>query len=417
MKVVQVQYSAKSGGGAAIKLHNAFLEEGVDSYVLTLHYDVNDSDRVIYCGWKAMVTAFIEEKIHEFSLRNSNKEYGLFTYPTLGTDISKNKYIRDADVIYLHWVQKKFLNFTSYRKIAKLGKPVILFMHDMWYITGGCHHSFACEKYRSKCYDCQVFSVNKNNDISARGFKKKVKLYSRFNNFYFISPSKWLKECAEASSLTKMKQTWLIPNFIDRNIFKPIDKKAARMLLGIDNESLVISFGAVSIDSPYKGWQYLRDAFGILRKNFSDDAINILIFGKCNISEMRKMIPFKSVFTGFIKDEYSAAIVYNASDVFVTPSLADNLPTTVLESLSCGTPVVGFRTGGIPDMIEHKVNGYLAEYRNTEDLAEGVKYCLKYKISGKISDKFEKGNIISQHMELLNMLTGKHPNSKTSDGI
>ena len=408
MKIVQVQYSSKSGGGAALKLHNAFLEAGIDSYILTLHDDINDSERVIYCGRAAKLRARTEDIIQEFLTRKTRKEFGLFSYPVLGTDISRNRFIKEADIIYIHWVQKGFLNLSGYRKIAETGKPVIIFMHDMWTITGGCHHSFSCEKYRSECYDCQVFQGHKRNDLSARGFRMKMKLYSGFSNFHFVSPSKWLKECAEASSLTRKRQVYLIPNLLDRKIFKPVDKKAARALLNVDNGNRIIAFGALAIDSPYKGWEYLKDALFKLQETFSDAPVSVLIFGKCNISEMRKLIPFDTVFTGYLKDEYSAALVYNAADVFVTPSLADNLPTTVLESLSCGTPVVGFRTGGIPDMIEHKINGYLADYRNTDDLAEGIKYCLTNNIRAEVPSEFENRNIMSKHMSLINMLLQKN---------
>ncbi|HOW09255.1 MAG TPA: glycosyltransferase [Bacteroidales bacterium] len=407
MKIVQVQYSSKSGGGAALKLHNAFLDAGIDSHILTLHDDINDTDRVIYCGRKAKIMARIEDMISDFVTRKSKKEFGLFSYPFLGTDISQHRVIKEADIIYIHWVQKGFLNISGYRKIAETGKPVIIFMHDMWSITGGCHHSFTCEKYKTKCYDCQFFPGHKKNDLSAKGFRKKMKLYSGFSNLYFVSPSKWLKECAESSSLTRNREIFLIPNLLDRKIFRPVDKKVARVLLNIDNGNSVIAFGALAIDSPYKGWEYLKNALDKLSGTYRETTISVLIFGKCNVEVIRKNIPFDTVFTGYLKDEYSAALVYNAADVFVTPSLADNLPTTVLESLSCGTPVVGFRTGGIPDMIEHKINGYLAEYRNSDDLAEGIKYCLSNNIRGKISAEFENENIISRHMNLVNRLVNK----------
>lgn len=407
MKIVQVQYSSKSGGGAALKLHNAFLDAGIDSHILTLHDDINDTDRVIYCGRKAKIMARIEDMISDFVTRKSKKEFGLFSYPFLGTDISQHRVIKEADIIYIHWVQKGFLNISGYRKIAETGKPVIIFMHDMWSITGGCHHSFTCEKYKAKCYDCQFFPGHKKNDLSAKGFRKKMKLYSGFSNLYFVSPSKWLKECAESSSLTRNREIFLIPNLLDRKIFRPVDKKVARVLLNIDNGNSVIAFGALAIDSPYKGWEYLKNALDKLSGTYRETTISVLIFGKCNVEVIRKNIPFDTVFTGYLKDEYSAALVYNAADVFVTPSLADNLPTTVLESLSCGTPVVGFRTGGIPDMIEHKINGYLAEYRNSDDLAEGIKYCLSNNIRGKISAEFENENIISRHMNLVNRLVNK----------
>jgi glycosyltransferase involved in cell wall biosynthesis len=404
MKVVHVQHSSKSAGGAALRLHNAFIESDIDSYILTLHDDINDTERVNYSGSSAKFVSRIEDKIHNFITRKCNKEYGLFTYPYLGTDISKKKLIKDADVIYIHWVQRGFMNFSGYRRLARLGKPVIIFMHDMWSITGGCHYSFSCEKYKTKCSDCQFFKGHKTNDLSSKGFNNKLKIYSRYNNFYFISPSKWLQECARNSSLTKTKSIFHVPNVLDDNIFKPVDKKSAKRLFNINEEDNVIAFGAVSIDSPYKGWEYLQKALGKLTHDFETDRLTVLIFGKCNNNKLSEMIPFKTRFTGFLKDEFSTTLVYNAADVFVTPSLADNLPTTILESLSCGTPVVGFNTGGIPDMIEHKVNGYLAEYRNADDLAEGIKFCIRDKTKGRLLPEFKRDTILSQHADILSYI-------------
>ncbi|HNF02863.1 MAG TPA: glycosyltransferase, partial [Ferruginibacter sp.] len=119
-------------------------------------------------------------------------------------------------------------------------------------------------------------------------------------------------------------------------------------------------------------------------------------------------IPFKTRFVGFLKDEYSVSLVYNAANVFVVPSLADNLPTTVLESLSCGTPVVGFDVGGIPDMISHRENGYLARYKSAEDLAEGIRFCIKNQVKGRILANFEKDSVMKRHLDLMETIeTGK----------
>jgi glycosyltransferase involved in cell wall biosynthesis len=138
--------------------------------------------------------------------------------------------------------------------------------------------------------------------------------------------------------------------------------------------------------------------------------ITILIFGKANKEKISAEIPFKTVFTGHLGDEYSTSLVYNAADVFVAPSLADNLPTTILESLSCGTPVVGFNVGGIPDMISHKTNGYLAKYKDATDLADGIKFCLKNDIQGSTLPNFDSDLIMRKHLDLINDLCHKSLN-------
>jgi glycosyltransferase involved in cell wall biosynthesis len=293
------------------------------------------------------------------------------------------------------------MNLSNIEKLAKLGKPVIFFMHDMWAITGGCHHSFTCEKYKKACYDCQMFPENTLIDWPSLEFRKKLKFYSKYSNLYFLSPSKWLYNCARISFLTKDKPLYYIPNIISSKLFKPIDKNAARHILNINPDETVISFGAASVESPYKGWTYLVNALEIIKGLQSSRKISVLLFGSGYNKKIEETLPFKVRFTGFLLDEYSTALVYNASDVFVTPSLADNQPTTVMESLCCGTPVVGFDVGGIPDMIKHKENGYLAKYKDAEDLAKGIDYCLENNIKGKILPFFEKSNIIGRHKELI----------------
>ena len=184
--------------------------------------------------------------------------------------------------------------------------------------------------------------------------------------------------------------------------------KTAKNIFNLNPNTITIAFGAISVDNPYKGWSYLISALNFLSMEFNVSDITILIFGNGYKEEITNQIPFKTIFTGFLRDEYSTMLVYNAADVFIAPSLADNLPTTILESLSCGTPVVGFNVGGIPDMIRHKENGYLAEYRNAQDLTDGIKFCLSNKIKGHLPQVFNMQNILQEHHNLHNKLCSKN---------
>jgi glycosyltransferase involved in cell wall biosynthesis len=244
-------------------------------------------------------------------------------------------------------------------------------------------------------------------DWATREFKNKLKFYSKYNNLNFVSPSKWLYNCAKQSMLTKDKPVYYIPNIIDKKIFKPFDKNTARHILNLDVNETILLFGAASIESPYKGWMYLQKALEILHLSQSTRKISILLFGSGYNKKIADAIPFKTRFMGFLRDEYSTALVYNAADVFITPSLADNQPTTVMESMCCGTPVVGFEVGGIPDMINHKENGYLAKYKDSEDIVNGIKFCLENNIRGKILPSFEKHTIIRKHIELIDSLISR----------
>jgi len=407
-KVVQIQYSIKSAGSSAIRLQNAFAEEDIESNIISLYDDdISSKERITYLGRIPKTRAMIDTKIQTFLFLNNVKKFGLFSYPILGTNVARMEKVQNADIIYIHWALGGFLTLKCIEQLAKLNKPIILVLHDMWNITGGCHYSFNCKKYETICTECQLFSTTKKNDLSVREFKKKEKLYTRYNNLYFVSPSIWLFDCAKNSTLIKNKPIFYIPNIIDNKHFKPFDKNSAKYILNIDINEKVIAFGAVSVDSPYKGWSYLQKALEMLNKDYNYKNISILIFSSGYNKAIADKIPFKTHFMGRISDEYSINLVYNAADVFVVPSLADNLPTTVMESLCCGTPVVGFDVGGIPDMICHKENGYLAKYRDSEDLANGIKFCIENRIIGKILPTFEKEKVIKSHIDLINTLINK----------
>lgn len=401
IKVVQIQYSTESGGRAALRLQRAFIKAEVISSIVSLQPGVAGIPNIQYVSKTAKILSRVDAKVQAYLTKDTIKAFGLFSYPVFGTDISQIPEVTQADVIYIHWALNGFLNLKSIEQLAKLNKPIIVFMHDMWNISGGCHYSFECNKYETGCYNCQMFPGDKENDLSTKGFKKKLKLYSKFNNLYFVSPSKWLYDCAKKALLTKDKPLFYIPNVLDNTLFKPFDKNIAKKILNIDSNETVVAFGAVSVNSPYKGWPYLQKALELLKQDKNFENILVLIFGSGYNKQIADSIPFKIKFMGNLRDEYSTMFVYNAADVFIVPSLADNQPTTVQESLACGTPVIGFNIGGIPDMIEHKKNGYLAEYKNAEDVANGIKYCLQNKITGYMLGHFEPSITINKHLEMI----------------
>ena len=164
-KVVQIQIFTESTGRAAIRLHQAFINNGIESSMITLRPAMNDDERVIQKGKSATIISRLDEVIQNYITRNKIKEFGGFSYPILGSDVSQMKNIQEADIIYIHWTLQGFLNLHSFEKIIRTGKPVVFVMHDMWNITGGCHHSFTCEKYKSHCFNCQVFPGDKIKDF------------------------------------------------------------------------------------------------------------------------------------------------------------------------------------------------------------------------------------------------------------
>lgn len=400
MKVVQLQYKASASGDFSKRLHDEFLNSGIESSILTLHSDVPESAERRSLGRKAKFISSVDNHIQNYLVRKADKKFGLFSYPLLGTNVAQLAQVKEADIIYLHWVLFGFLGLKDIESLARLGKPVVFILHDMWPMTGGCHYSFECEKYKTGCSNCQMFPGSQSFDLAASGFKRKQKLYEKYDNLYFVSPSKWLYECAKQSALTRDKPVFHIPNVLDQVKFKPFDKKVARQILNIEPEEKVIAFGAVSVDSPYKGWHYLQSALNILHERQPDENISVVVFGGGDKNAMEKSIPFKSRFLGRISDEHAMAVLYNAADLFIAPSLADNLPYVIFEALSCGTPVVAFNTGGIPDLVRHKFNGYLARYKDAEDLAQGIEYCLGNDLKATVLPDLANDKTMEKHRAL-----------------
>lgn len=401
-RVVHIQYSMESAGRAALRLQRAFQNTAVSSSIISLEHSVQESMGVRYMGARARMLTRLEDRIQVWLTRKVNRRSGSFTYPVLGSNVANMEEVRNADVIYIHWALKGLLNFKSIEQIAKLNKPVVIFLHDMWSITGGCHHSFDCNKYKTEgCNNCPMFTSNGGADLAKKEFRKKLMLYSRHKNLYFVSPGRWLYNCAKESLLTRDKPVFYIPNLLDKKIFKPTDKKTARQILDIDSDEKVIAFGALSVDSPYKGWAYLQKAIALLMQSGPGANISVLIFGSSYKKEIAEAIPFPVRFMGYLKDEYSTALVYNAADVFIAPSLAEAFGYVVMEALSCGTPVVGFDVGGIPDMVKHKENGYLAKYKDAEDLAKGIEYCLSTDVKGYLPPEIEPELTLRKHLEMI----------------
>ena len=399
-KVVHLQYHSNSAGKQALRLHHGFMESGIESSVLSLYSDTADTTQIRTLGTKERLISNIDNKLQNYITQKANKQLGLFSYPILGTNISIHPLVAEADIIYVHWVLFGFLNFSGLKKLAKLNKPIVFFMHDMWTITGGCHYSFDCERYATGCGNCPVLNSDKEDDLSSTEFHKKKAFFNQFDNLFFVAPSQWLFDCAKQSLLTRDKPVFLIPNLIDNTVFKPFEKKTAKQILNLPTDDIIIAFGAVSVDSPYKGWNYLQEALEMLKGMRRLDNITVLIFGSGYNKKIADAIPFETKFVGYMKDDYSMALIYNAADIFVAPSLAETFGLVVLEALCCGTAVVGFETGGIPDLINHRVNGYLAKYKDSADLAQGIDYCIKEDIKGKMLPQFEPEETVKKHLEL-----------------
>lgn len=408
MKVVHICTSDFDGGAAkaAYRLHKALLEMGIDSKMLVknkitdeLYIDSIKKDKLEKFFFSKIRALFEKIILHKYRNR---KNRILFSTGFFGKDISKHPYIKEADVIHLHWINGNYVSLKSLKKLGKLNKRIVWTLHDMWPFTGGCHYSFSCKNYEEKCGNCPILETNRNNDISRKIFTKKENIYRKIN-IKIIGCSNWISECAKNSKLLGDKEIYTLPNVLNENIFKPIDKNFARKILSLDEGKKYLCFGAMSSTSdPRKGWFYLKKSLETLKQSnsFLDNNLELIVFGSSYSKDIHEL-PLKVNFLGKVYDEYTLSLIYNSSDVFLAPSLEDNLPNTVLESLHCGTPVVAFNIGGMPDMITHKVNGYLAKPKDYEDMALGIEWVLKNLNKVSIDkNKFSKNFIVNQMIKI-----------------
>lgn len=407
MKVVHVNTSDINGGAAiaAHRLHKALLNNNIDSKMLVLKKN-SDEQKIIkeknnnfekHILVKARV---LFERIILSKYRN--RKDMIFSPAKLGLDITKNKIIQKADVVHLHWVVGGYLSLNSLDKLFSLKKKIVWTLHDMWPFTGGCHYSGTCKEYTNNCGNCPVLNSNKENDLSRKIFKEKIKIYKN-KDLNIITCSNWLGECAKKSRLLKNKNVKVVPNVLDENIFKHIDQNIARLILNLDKNKKYILFGAMnSTSDPRKGWDYLKKAIQIINERYPSlqDDVELLVFGS-SYSKSVDSLPFDITFLGRLYDEYSLALVYNAVDVFVGPSLEEAFGQTFNESIFVGTPAISFENTGTEDIIDHKVNGYLAKYKDSEDLANGIIWILNNLENVDIKDdSLKTDNIINKILDI-----------------
>lgn len=374
MKIVHINYSDSEGGAAIAALRHcaAMRRAGIDSHMLVLN-----KKRKYPLYVSSIFKDKRKEKINTFILVRTAQLFSklfqtiaTFSFPFYSISISKHPLIQEADIIYLHWVAGSMLSTKEIERILKLGKPVRWYMHDMNPLTGGCHHSFDCIKYQMECKKCPLIKKTiPIVDISTYQFKQRLKRWSKYKNLEAYTPSTWLRDCIKKSSIWKGHNITVFPNVIDTDKFHPEDKNSAKKILNINTSKKTILFGAADINNPYKGWSYMREALNQL----NPDIYEAIIFGEEN-SNIKKDLAIETYFTGYLYDEISLILIYNAADVFVSSSLAENYPNVIMEAMACGTPCVGFNIGGIPDQIKHKANGYLAKSKDANDLANGIKY-------------------------------------------
>ena len=375
LNIVLLSYHNQNGGAgiACGRLAEALRKAGHQVSYLVQEKTGNDSSiELTNSPWRKALNwiRFILERLAYLPYEKNKEVRFLFNPGKFGQDLSQHPLIQQADIIHLHWVNFGMLSIQNIKQLLATGKPIYWTLHDMWAFTGGCHHSGECLNFQASCGNCQEFLKNPAaNDLSNQIWNEKFKAFQQ-PNLHIITCSDWLKERAALSSILKNQPIQSIPNAIDTSIFKPADKQSAKCILGLDPSKKHILFVAMRVNAPKKGFSYLEKAL----KGLDSSTTELIVVG--NAQDLPEL-QLKAHIMGHISSPEKMIQIYQAADVFVTPSLEENLPNTLMEALACGTPCVGFAIGGIPEMIDHQVNGYVAHYLSAEDLSAGLIWTLE----------------------------------------
>ena len=378
MRVLLVNTSEQIGGAAiaAARLTDVLNRHSVEARLLVRDKQTSRDTTIRLPQRLRLRLAFLWERLRIW-MANGFRREGLWTVDIgcCGVDITQLPEFHEADIIHLHWVNQGLLSLAQIDRILTCGKPVVWTMHDMWPCTAICHHARECQHFHTHCHDCPQLLSPAAHDLSWKVFRAKVRTYARAR-MSFVACSQWLAREARKSALLQQHEVLSIPNTYDSSLFHPAAQVEARRRLRLPVQGRLLLFVCQKVTNSRKGLDILFEALqSPVLTELSDD-LHLVVVGQM-AEGMQRQLPFPVHFIGYLSDVADMAALYQAVDVFVTPSLEENLPNTIMEAMASGTPCVGFRIGGIPEMIDHLANGYVARYRDADDLVQGIRYVLE----------------------------------------
>jgi glycosyltransferase involved in cell wall biosynthesis len=390
LKIVHVSTTDISGGAArsAYRLHKSLLDQGHDSTVFVAHRHSNDPSvtafmpsgdpskrlvRLFRRGVAALRSQYFKNaKLPIYEVFSDDRsQYGAEVLEQMGR----------YEVINLHWIAG-FIDYKSFfKKITKKSR-IVWRLSDLNAFTGGCHYDNGCGRYKTGCGACPQLNSQRSRDLSFQIWQRKKTLFSLLNprQLHIVAQSYWMAKEVSTSPLLYDFPVTVIPNGCDTSIFSPRDRLEARAAFEIPQDALVVLFVADSIvRSRRKGLELLSKVLSGLRG-----------MGNLYLVSLGKIVPSLQVdvphlHLGHISNDRLLSLVYSAADVYAIPSIQDNFPNTVLESLSCGTPVVGFDVGGIPDMVRPGITGLLAKSGDVD--------ALRYEIVNLLQDSAKRAEM------------------------
>lgn len=413
LKVTLICHSDLLGGASIVtyRLLYALRDAGVDAKMLVFNRYSNDDLVEEAARRPTRGASFFKERLKIF-LRNGFSRKNLFKVSTAsdGLRVDKHPWVQEADVLLLSWINQGLLSVKGIRRLAKTGKPIVWTMHDMWNLTGICHHAQECRGYFEQCGNCQFLSGHSARDLSNKIWKKKKKLYDS-TNLTFVAVSNWLARCAARSTLLSERDVRVIPNAF------PVDSfftKPTQIVDRLGEASNIILMGAARLDDPIKGLPMAIEALNYLFDNRPDIASDSMLVFFGNVADKASFdgLRFPHQQLGRVNDSNLLRQLYAHAKVVISTSLYETLPGTLIEGLASGALPVTFGRGGQADIIEHKVNGYIARYKDTKDFANGIVWALGQKpdrdaLHEDVRRRFSSVTIARQYVDLFNSLLAK----------
>lgn len=374
MKVLHFNTYAGAGGAAraALRIHESIKTASICSYLFTAKSTIDYFDVLSLKSKSSKLNYLLARGFSKALLRIVNFKTAnpvLHSLNLFSCQFQPVVAQLSPDLIHLHWIAGEMLSIET---IGKLSQPLVWTLHDMWAFCGAEHYTSDQRWQQGYLYHNRP-AYESGWDINRWVWHRKRRSWKR--PIHIVAPSEWLASCVRQSALMHSWPVAVVPNPINTELWQPLDKALARQILHLPMQQPLILFGAMGGgQDPRKGFDLLKEALQHLKLCVPE--LELLVFGQSR-PQPSPDFGFPIHYTGHLHDEMSLRILYSAADVMVVPSRQDNLPNTAVEAQACGTPVVAFNVGGLPDIVTHQQSGYLAEPFDTAELARGIQWVLK----------------------------------------
>lgn len=417
MKVTFISHADTLGGAAIVtyRLMCALRNEGVDARMVVFT-KCTDDPNVSCIGTRfGRGMRFLSERM-EIALFNGFSYSKLFKVSTasVGTRVYSHPWVKEADVVVLGWFNQGLLSLRGIRRLHNMGKPLVWVMHDMWAMTGICHHAYECRRFKDGgCGKCQFLTGHRVADLSRRVWQKKMDLVSRVPVRY-VAVSHWLAGQARESLLLRDAAIEVVPNAFPADFYSPSGTGEADQdpLASSGANELRVVICAARLDDPIKGLPYAIDALNYIFDNHPDIArrMTAIFVGELRDPAALDSLRLHHLMLGRVNDHAMLRQIYAYSQVVLSTSLYESLPGTLIEGQSMGCIPVTFDRGGQCDIVDHLVTGYIAEYKNPESVAEGIIWgatqsgISREELHQTVVDRFSSGAIARRFIDIFNDL-------------